>query len=150
VAIIVDASSSVDDTELDQSIAFAKDTVAAFADQSLFENGGTASYAQFASVASPGETFTSQLDFDNHVDTLPRIEGGTRIDLGVAEGRRLLAAAPEATASFMVVITDGSGGDPTVRFCCVANSVGSVRSLRLYDPFGTQRKGANRVTRGPP
>eukprot|EP00752_Nemacystus_decipiens_P018573 g16652.t1 len=112
LAIIVDASGTVDDLELADSIDFAKATVAAFAEQNLFENGGTASYAQFASSAQEGATFTSQLDFDNHVDTLNRISGGTRIDLGVAEGRRLLAAAPEATASFMVVITDGDGGDP--------------------------------------
>ena len=110
--------------------------MAAFADLNLFENGGTASYAQFAWSAS-GSTFTSQSDFDNHVDTFERIGGFTRIDLGIAEGRRLLADAPEATASFMVVITDGNGGDPSVRFgratwsfVCGACARSSARPVR--------------------
>ncbi|CAM9889925.1 unnamed protein product, partial [Scytosiphon promiscuus] len=109
LAVIIDSSGTVDDTERDQSIEFAKNTVAAFADLNLFENGGTASFAQFASLASEGGTFATQTAFNTFVETTPRIGGGTNIDDGIARGRELLPAPSSGSTSFMVVITDGRG-----------------------------------------
>lgn len=118
MAIVADSSGTVDGNEYIDIKDFAKDTVAAFADRNLFENGGTASFAQFSHYVDPGETFSSQQGFDDHVDSLSRISGSTAIALGIAEGRRLLANAPGAIASFMVVMTDGRNddwyGDPKV------------------------------------
>ncbi|CAM9935183.1 unnamed protein product [Scytosiphon promiscuus] len=114
VAIVLDGSGSISSDNFNLSQAFAKDTVAAFADENLFDNGGTASFTQFSSFATPGGTFSSQGDFDAFVDAELQLSGGTDIPSGIARGSELLAAAPNASASFMVVLTDGVGGDPTV------------------------------------
>ncbi|CAM9665240.1 unnamed protein product, partial [Scytosiphon promiscuus] len=88
LAVIVDSSDSVNDKrERNQSIEFAKDTVSAFADLNLFENGGTASFAQFSNSVSDGRTFTSQDEFNTFVDNTPRLNGGTRINKGIGRGR---------------------------------------------------------------
>lgn len=118
MAIVADSSGTVKGNDYDDSKQFAKDTVAAFADRNLFKNGGTASFAQFSHYVDPGETFSSQQDFDDHIDSKSRLSGSSAIALGIAEGRRMLANAPGAIASFMVVITDGKNddwyGDPKV------------------------------------
>lgn len=45
--------------------------------------------------------------------SIPRLLlGGTDIPEGIEEARRLLNAQ-DGTAAFMIVITDGNGGDPT-------------------------------------
>ncbi|CAM9382994.1 unnamed protein product, partial [Hapterophycus canaliculatus] len=113
LAIIIDGSSSVNAAGFALSKEFAKDAVDAFADENLFVNGGTASFAQFSSSATAGGTFDSQATFDTFVDAKTQIFGSTNIANGVARGRELLAAAPPSTSDFMIVITDGNGGDPS-------------------------------------
>ncbi|CAN0258633.1 unnamed protein product, partial [Hapterophycus canaliculatus] len=113
LAIIIDGSSSVNAAGFALSKEFAKDAVDAFADENLFVNGGTASFAQFSNSATTGGTFDSQVTFDTFVDAKAQIFGGTNIATGVARGRELLAAAPPSTSDFMIVITDGNGGDPS-------------------------------------
>ncbi|CAN0446571.1 unnamed protein product, partial [Hapterophycus canaliculatus] len=119
VAIVLDGSGSIGATDFDLSKSFAKDTVVAFADQNLFDNGGTASFTQFSFAANAGGTFSSQEDFDAYVDDELQIGSGTVISAGIARGRELLTAAPNTSTSFMIVLTDGNGGDPTVRFASV-------------------------------
>lgn len=114
VAVIIDASGSVIDDDFDLEKEFAKNVVASFASRNLFDNGGSASFAQFSGSASEGGTFFSSEDFDAFVDADPRQSGSTNIPAGVAKGRELLNANP-STASFLILITDGVGGDPTVR-----------------------------------
>ncbi|CAN0246410.1 unnamed protein product, partial [Pylaiella littoralis] len=112
VAVIIDGSSSVsgDDFVLEQE--FAKNAVASFASRNLFDNGGKASYAQFSSSASEGGTFDNIADFNTFVDDDGQMGGGTDIIDGLAKGRELLNANP-ATASFLILITDGEAPDPT-------------------------------------
>lgn len=119
VAVIIDGSSSVsgDDFVLEQE--FAKNAVASFASRNLFDNGGKASYAQFSSSASEGGTFDNIADFNTFVDDDGQMGGGTDIIDGLAKGRELLNANP-ATASFLILITDGEAPDPTVRICRVS------------------------------
>ncbi|CAM9502767.1 unnamed protein product, partial [Hapterophycus canaliculatus] len=113
VVFVLDGSTSISENNFILSKNFAKDTVAIFADQNLFENGGTASFTQFSDEASLGDTFSSQEDFDAYVDAEAQINAGTAIFTGIARGRELLAAAPNTRTSFMIVLTDGNGGDPT-------------------------------------
>lgn len=113
LAIIIDGSGSVQSSNFDLSKEFAKDTVEAFALENLFVNGGTASFSQFALDVTDGGTFGSQADFDAAVDAEDYLDGSwTNIAAGVAKGRELLAAAPPATASFMIVMTDGDFNNP--------------------------------------
>ncbi|CAN0434186.1 unnamed protein product, partial [Hapterophycus canaliculatus] len=112
----MDDSGSVDDSERQFAIQFAKDTVSAFASLNLFDNGGTASFAQFAVSASEGSTFTSQEAFDDYVDAAPRLTdySATNVIGGIAKGRALLDSSSPGNTSFMVVITDGAASaDPT-------------------------------------
>ncbi|CAN0284302.1 unnamed protein product, partial [Ectocarpus sp. 12 AP-2014] len=106
VAVIIDASGSVGTADWELSKEFAKNTVASFADQNLFTNGGSASFAQFSSDASEGGTFYSLEDFNAFVDADTKYSGGTDIIAGIAKGRELLSASP-TTTSFMIVTTDG-------------------------------------------
>ncbi|CAN0402423.1 unnamed protein product, partial [Pylaiella littoralis] len=77
VVVVIDGSGSIrgdsqdedEDNDWLASKNFAKDTVAAFADENLFVNGGTASYVQFAAAdVHTGGPFSSQADFDAFVD----------------------------------------------------------------------------------
>ncbi|CAB1100563.1 unnamed protein product [Ectocarpus sp. CCAP 1310/34] len=111
VAVIIDASGSVSTADWELSKEFAKNTVASFAEQNLFTNGGSASFAQFSSSASEGGTFYSLEDFNAFVDADAKYSGGTDIIDGIAKGRELLSASPAAT-SFMIVTTDGAAPDP--------------------------------------
>ncbi|CAM9786703.1 unnamed protein product [Ectocarpus fasciculatus] len=111
VAVIIDASGSVGTADWELSKEFAKNTVASFAEQNLFTNGGSASFAQFSSDASEGGTFYSVEDFDAFVDADAKYSGGTDIISGIAKGRELLSASP-ATTSFMIVTTDGEAANP--------------------------------------
>lgn len=140
VVVVVDGSGSIpgdsqDDENNDwlASKNFAKDTVAAFADENLFVNGGTASFVQFAGSVNPGGTFSSQADFDAFVDAEEQMGTSTSISLGIDAGQELLDAAPEASTSFMVVTTDGDGnGGELVRHmvCFALESIHTV--LRPY------------------
>lgn len=115
MVVVVDGSGSIagdsqsedEDNDWLASKNFAKDTVAAFADENLFVNGGTASFVQFSRSVNPGGPFSSQADFDAFVDAEGQLGSSTRIPLGIVEGQELLDAAPEASMSFMVVTTDG-------------------------------------------
>ena len=118
MAVIIDSSGSVDDVEFVLEKDFAKSAIASFASRNLFANGGTASYASFATFASEGGTFTSAAEFDAFVDAAPRVIGSTNIEDGLSKGRELLNADSSATASFLILITDGewnAGADPQVR-----------------------------------
>ncbi|CAM9935251.1 unnamed protein product [Scytosiphon promiscuus] len=107
VAIVLDGSGSIPSDGFLLSKDFAKNTVAAFADENLFDNGGTASFTQFGPYATLGGTFSSQGDFDAFVDAEGQLNGGSNIPAGIARASELLAAAPDTSASFMVVLTDG-------------------------------------------
>ncbi|CAM9476653.1 unnamed protein product [Ectocarpus sp. 12 AP-2014] len=114
VAVIIDSSGSVSTAEWELSMEFAKNTVASFAEQNLFTNGGSASFAQFSSSASEGGTFYSLEDFDAFVDdeTKYTTDGvSTDIISGIAKGRELLGASP-TTTSYMIVTTDGEADSP--------------------------------------
>lgn len=118
MAVIIDGSGSVSSAEEELEKEFAKSAVASFASRNLFTNGGMASYASFATVASEGGTFGSSAEFDEFVDTAPTASGGTNIEAGLIKGRELLNADSSATASFLIIITDGGwtdGNDPKVR-----------------------------------
>lgn len=118
VAVIIDGSGSVSSAEEELEKDFAKSAVASFASRNLFTNGGMASYASFATTASEGGTFGSSAEFDEFVDTAPTASGGTNIEAGLIKGRELLNADFSATASFLIIITDGgwtNGNDPKVR-----------------------------------
>lgn len=141
MVVVVDGSGSIlgdsqedEDNDWLASKNFAKDTVAAFADENLFVNGGTASFVQFAGSVNPGGTFSSQADFDAFVDAEEQMGTSTAIPLGIDAGQELLDAAPEASTSFMVVTTDGrsNGGDTLVRHmvCFALESIHTV--LRPY------------------
>lgn len=118
MAVVTDSSASVDSVELELEKDFAKSAVASFASRNLFTNGGTASYASFATLASEGGTFASATEFEDFVDSDPRVAGsGTNIEAGLSKGRELLNADSSATASFLILITDGDwnvGADPQV------------------------------------
>ena len=114
VAVIIDASGSVSTADWELSKEFAKNTVSSFAEQNLFANGGSASFAQFSSSASEGGTFYSVEDFNAFVDADTKYSGGTDIIDGIAKGRELLNASP-TTTSFMIVTTDGAAASPQVR-----------------------------------
>lgn len=117
VAVVIDGSGSVPGEGFIKSLDFAKSLAARFGAENLFSNGGSASFTQFSSTASAGGTFQTQEAFNNHVDGVTQMGGGTDIPAAIARGRELLANAPNTgTASFMIVITDGNGGDPMVRF----------------------------------
>lgn len=100
------------------------------------DNGGMASFAQFADAATNGGTFDNMADFDDHVDNVPRTLGGraeANISGGLAKGRELLNAF-SSTASFLILVTDGewnSRGDPKVCTAvpCVAAFVTEVIEL---------------------
>ena len=122
VAVIIDASGSVSGANFLLEKEFAKDAVASFASRNLFDNGGTASFAQFSTSATEGGTFASSEEYDAFVDADPRNSGGTVISTGLAKGRELLGANP-ATASFLILITDGNSAfsdDPSVRHSCLS------------------------------
>ena len=106
LALVLDGSGSVNKAEFKLEQGFAKDTVAAFADRNLFDNGGTASYVQYAKRLASSDTFGSASDFNDFVDADKQAEGGTTTSVGINEGTRLLGINP-ASASFMIVITDG-------------------------------------------
>eukprot|EP00903_Cladosiphon_okamuranus_P005787 g5734.t1 len=144
VVIVVDGSGSIggdskDDAENDwlASKNFAKDTVAAFADENLFVNGGTASFVQFSGSANPGGTFSSQADFDAFVDAEEQLGSSTVISSGINAGQELLNAAPEASASFMVVTTDGQGGE-VLGAADAAREAGTILFAVGVGPFPTE------------
>lgn len=112
VAVIIDGSTSVGSTDFLLEKDFAKNAVASFASRNLFDNGGAAAFAQFSSSASEGGIFTSSEEFDAFVDDELQLFGGTDIIDGLAKGRELLDTN-EATASFMILITDGQASDPS-------------------------------------
>lgn len=112
IALILDGSGSIDTNEWALETDFAEDVVAAFADRNLFENGGTATYVQFASAVGPSGTFNSTEAFNDFIDAAGKLGGGTNIESGIARGRELLSDAPASSLSFMIVITDGNGGRP--------------------------------------
>ena len=106
LAVILDGSSSINSTEFALEQGFAKDIVAAFAERNLFDNGGTASYVQFSGSLISSETFSTAQDFNDFADADAQAESGTVTSFGIKEGTRLLGLNP-ASASFMIVITDG-------------------------------------------
>ena len=110
IALVLDGSGSVgsDDFEIEQE--FAKNLTAAFAESNLFANGGSASYVQFTSYvdASDTGTFYSLAGFNDFVDANEYNGGFTNIDAGINAARALLNNAPNASASFMFVLTDGA------------------------------------------
>ncbi|CAM9563847.1 unnamed protein product [Sphacelaria rigidula] len=112
LAIVLDGSGSIDSADFLLEKDFAQNAVAAFANRKLFGNGGTASYVQFSDDVESFGTFVSQADFDAFANGDKQAEGGTDIPKGIEEARRLLNAQA-GTAAFMIVITDGNGGDPT-------------------------------------
>eukprot|EP00904_Undaria_pinnatifida_P002780 jgi/Undpi1/12502/HiC_scaffold_5.g02173.m1 len=89
LALVLDGSGSVSSSEFLSEQQFAVDTVAAFAARNLFDNGGMASYVQYSTFLIWSGTGQ-----------------GTNTHIGINEGTALLTAT-DATASFMIVITDG-------------------------------------------
>lgn len=112
---MVDGSRSVGTLEWEDEKEFAKNITRAFAERSLFENGGTASYVHFNSWVVSSGNFTSLEDFNDFVDNDGQRSGGTNIDIGMVEANMLLMGNP-SVAMYMFVITDGNanvGDDPT-------------------------------------
>ena len=142
LAVVIDGSGSIGYEDFELAKEFAKDTVAAFADKNLFENNGTASFVQFSDSADSGGPFFSQEDFDSYVDLQQQLNSSTIIPAGIEAGRGLLADAPEATATFMVVMTDGTietGQDPTVRCDTVVEGVCDC-GVQSIDTITTSRR----------
>ena len=106
LALVLDGSGSIEPSDFELEKDFAMDTVAAFADRNLFDNGGRASYVQYAKTLASSSTFDSAKAFDAFVDADTQAKGGTTTSVGIKEGTRLLGINP-ADASFMIVITDG-------------------------------------------
>ena len=79
VVVVVDASPSIEEDEWELELKFATDTVEAFAKRGIFENGGTASYVQFAGYATNEGTFNSTESFNAHVDSVYQSGSGTDI-----------------------------------------------------------------------
>ena len=127
LALVLDGSGSInaDDFLLEQ--AFAIDAVNAFADRNLFDNGGTASYVQYAAVLVSSDTFDSAQSFNDFVNADNQMGGGTNTSVGINEGTRLLGLNP-ATASFMIVITDGQSSSTanTIAAADVARAEGII------------------------
>lgn len=113
LAIVLDGSGSINSTNFALEQGFAEDAVAAFAARNLFDNGGTASYVQYSSVLASSGTFTSAQDFNAFAAADVQSLGGTTTSIGIDEGTALLAVNP-ASASFMIVITDGQSSSITV------------------------------------
>ena len=122
LALVLDGSGSInaDDFLLEQ--AFAIDAVNAFADRNLFDNGGTASYVQYAAVLVSSDTFDSAQSFNDFVNADNQMGGGTNTFVGINEGTRLLGLNP-ATASFIIVITDGQSSS-------TANTIAAADAAR--------------------
>ena len=106
LAVVVDGSRSVSAADFALEQDFAMDAVNAFADRNLFDNGGTASYVQYSTALVSSGMFDSALLFNDFVDADTQSRGGTTTSVGIDEGTRLLGINP-ASASFMIVITDG-------------------------------------------
>ena len=106
LAIILDGSGSINSKEFTLEQGFAEDTVAAFAARNLFENGGEASYVQYSSKLVSSGTFSSAQEFMVFSAADVQSRRGTNTAVGINEGRKLLGNNP-ASASFMIVITDG-------------------------------------------
>ena len=106
LAVVLDGSGSVKSDEFALEQGFAMDAVAAFADRNLFDNGGMASYVQYAMVLASSATFDSAQDFNDFSDAAVQSGQSTVTSVGINEGTRLLGINP-ASASFMIVITDG-------------------------------------------
>ena len=109
LVLVLDGSSSVLPSDFALEQGFAMDAVAAFADRNLFDNGGMASYVQYAKHLASSASFDSPQDFNEFVGTDMQARGGTTTSIGIKEGTRLLGDNP-ASASFMIVITDGKSG----------------------------------------
>ena len=75
-------------------------------------NGGTACYVQYSTVLVPSGSFGSAQLFNDFADNDVQDRGGTASSVGIDEGTRLLGVNP-ATASFMIVITDGQSSSIT-------------------------------------
>ena len=106
LALVLDGSGSIDPADFELEQQFAVDTVAAFAARNLFDNGGMASYVQYSSTLISSGTFDSAQDFNDFADADVQSRQNTFTNLGIDEGTALLGAN-DATASFMIVITDG-------------------------------------------
>lgn len=111
LALVLDGSSSIDGADFVLEQQFAVDTVTAFATRSLFDNGGMASYVQYASSLVASGMFDSVEGFTDFSDADVQSGGVTMTNLGIDEGTALLGAT-DATAAFMIVITDGGSTDP--------------------------------------
>ena len=109
IALVLDGSGSVGNTDFLTEKEFAKNVTTSFAERNLFANGGSASYVQFSDLVNSSDTgtFASLDEFNDFVDDNPHVNGGTDIDAGIIAARQLLNAAPAASAAFMFVITDG-------------------------------------------
>ena len=83
-------------------------------------NGGTACYVQYSTVLVPSGSFGSAQLFNDFADNDVQDRGGTASSVGIDEGTRLLGVNP-ATASFMIVITDGRSSSITAT-TAVANA----------------------------
>ncbi|CAN0499072.1 unnamed protein product, partial [Laminaria digitata] len=112
LALVLDGSGSViaSDFELEQD--FAMDAVNAFALRNLFDNGGMASYVQYSSSLISSGMFDNAQDFNDFVDGDDQSGQNTATFIGIDEGTRLLGVNP-ASASFMIVITDGQSSSLT-------------------------------------
>ena len=112
LALVLDGSGSISASEFAEEQDFAKDAVNAFANRNLFDNGGTASYVQYSSALVSSDSFGSAQLFNAFVDNDVQASAGTTTSVGIDEGTRLLGVNP-ATASFMIVITDGQSSSIT-------------------------------------
>ena len=106
LAVVLDGSGSISAADFELEQDFAMDAVNAFADRNLFDNGGTASYVQYSSSLVSSDMFDNAQDFNDFSDADVQSGQSTVTSVGINEGTRLLGINP-ASASFMIVITDG-------------------------------------------
>lgn len=79
LAVALDGSGSVSNSDWELLKDFAKDAVVAFDDRNRFHNGGTASHVQFSSGVISSGDFTSIADYSDFVDADTQALGGTNI-----------------------------------------------------------------------
>lgn len=125
MAVVVDGTGSVSDSEWEDEIDFAKGIVAAFDNFTLFNNGGTASYVQLASSVESSGVFASLDDFNDFVDLDEPGFGRSDVVEGIAEARVLLNTS-ESSAAFMIVVTDGTASTSPLNESDAARAEGTT------------------------